>query len=110
MTATVLVALGSFLPWVHTALGNVPGYAGAGLWTFYFSMLGFAGMLLPWLRAAGVQAAVMGAVAVALPAWQLIRLASLVGFDGWLPGFGLLMTLGGGALAFVAAYRLLRSA
>ena len=110
LTATVLVAVGSFLPWVHTALGNVPGYAGGGLWTFYFSMLGFAAMLVTRLRLAAVQAVVMGLVAVALPTWQLVRLASMVGFSGWLPGFGLLMVLGGGVLALIAARRLIAAA
>ncbi|QWC86690.1 hypothetical protein KLP28_08520 [Nocardioidaceae bacterium] len=110
MLATVLVALGSFLPWIHTAVGNVPGYAGAGLWTFYVSMLGFAGMFIPWLRVAAGQAAVMGAVALALTTWQLVRLTTLVGFSGWLPGFGLLMVLGGGVAALLAAVRLARSA
>lgn len=110
MTGTVLIALGSFMPWVHTAVGNVPGYAGAGLWTFYFSMLGFAAMLLPYLRVAAAQALIMGAIAVALPMWQLVRLSSMVGFAGWLPGFGLLMTAAGGAVCLVAARRLLASA
>lgn len=106
LLATAAVILGSFLPWVSTALGNVPGYRGAGLWTFYAAMLGLTGAFVPWRRVALVQGAVLAAVAVALPAWQVVHLLQLVGTSGWLPGLGLVLVLGGGAAAGLATWRL----
>jgi hypothetical protein len=106
--AVVLVILGSFLPWVYTALGSLSGVRGAGLWTFYVSMLGLGAMLLPFRRFGAIQAAIMAGVAVALPVWQVVHVVSLVGFNGWMPGPGLVMVFGGGVLAGVAAWQLLR--
>lgn len=106
LVATLLVGLGSFLPWVSTALGNVPGYRGGGLWTFYAAMLGFTGALVPWARVAAVQAAILATAAVALPVWQVVRLLGLVGTGGWLPGVGLVLVFAGGITAAVAAWRL----
>ena len=106
--AVVMVLIGSFLPWVDTAVGAVSGSQGAGLWTFYAAMLGLAGALVPGRVLGGVQAAVFSVVAVALPVWQVVHLLRLVGFEGWMPGPGLVLVLGGGVLAGVAAFRLLR--
>lgn len=106
LAATVLVVLGSFLPWVSTAVGNVPGYRGGGLWTFYTAMLGFTGAFLPWVRVAAVQAGLLALVALALPAWQVVHVLRLVGTGGWLPGTGLVMVVLGGILAAVAARKL----
>ncbi|MEZ5096312.1 MAG: hypothetical protein R2731_09415 [Nocardioides sp.] len=105
--ASVMVALGSFLPWIYTHLGTISGTRGAGLWTFYASMLGFAGVFLPLRRVAAVQALVMAAVGVVLPLWQVVHLVDLVGFAGWLPGPGLVMVFGGGVYAATAGRRLL---
>ncbi len=105
--ASMMVIFGSFMPWVSTSLGSISGLRGPGLWTFYFSMLGIAGVLIPWRRVAGVQALVFAGVAVALPIWQVGRLYRLVGFDGWMPGPGIVLVFGGGVLAAVAARRLL---
>lgn len=106
--AVAIVMLGSFLPWISTALANVSGARGPGLWTFYVAMLGLAGALLPGRlhRVAGSHAALMAGVCVALPVWQLAHVVDLVGFGGWMPGPGLVLVLGGGVLSGVAAYRL----
>ncbi len=106
LIATLVVVLGSFMPWVDTAVGNVPGYRGGGLWTFYAAMLGFTGALVPWLRVAVVQAGVLALVAVALPLWQVVHLLTLVGTGGWLPGIALVLVLAGGVTAGVATWRL----
>ncbi len=106
LIATLVVVLGSFMPWVSTAVGNVPGYRGGGLWTFYAAMLGFTGALVPWPRVAVVQAGVLALVAVVLPLWQVVHLLTLVGTGGWVPGIGLMLVFGGGVTAGVAAWRL----
>jgi len=101
-----MVAFGSFLPWIDTALGSVSGVRGAGLWTFYAAMLGLAGALVPSRVFALVQGAVLALVAIALPGWQVVHLLSLVGTEGWLPGPGLVIVFGGGVLAAVAVRRM----
>lgn len=103
-----MVLFGSFLPWIDTAVGSVSGVRGAGLWTFYAGMLGLAGALIPMRRVAAVQAAIFALVALLVPAWQVVHLLSLVGTEGWVPGPGLVMVLGGGVLAATAATRLFR--
>jgi hypothetical protein len=108
--ATVMVLFGAFMPWVSTSVGSVSGMHGAGVWTFYAAMLGLAGALIPWLRLAAAQAAVLAAAAVALPAWQVLHLLGRVGTQGWLPGPGLVLTFGGGVLAASAATALLQAA
>lgn len=101
-----MVALGSFLPWIDTALGAISGARGAGLWTFYAAMLGLAGALVPMRTLALVQGAVLALVALALPLWQAGHLLSLVGTAGWVPGPGLVLVFGGGVLAAVAVRRM----
>ncbi|WP_435746084.1 hypothetical protein [Nocardioides sp. SYSU DS0663] len=107
--AVAMVLLGSFLPWVDTAVGSVSGARGAGLWTSYAAMLGLAGALVPLRRLAAVQAAVFAAVALLVPAWQVVHLLGLVGTEGWVPGPGLVLVLGGGVLAATAAAQLFRA-
>ncbi|MGY2076188.1 hypothetical protein [Blastococcus sp. SYSU DS0828] len=107
--AALLVLFGAFLPWIATAAGNVAGVRGAGLWTMYAAALGIAGAILRSPTLAAVHAAVLAVVATALPLWQVLRLAGLVGFAGWAPGPGLVMTLGGGVLAGTAAVSLFRA-
>jgi hypothetical protein len=106
--AVAMVAFGSFLPWIDTAVGSVSGARGAGLWTFYAAMLGLAGALVPMRRVAAVQAAVFAVVAVAVPVWQVVHLLTLVGMNGWVPGPGLVLVLGGGVLGASAAAQLFR--
>jgi len=110
VAASALVIVGSFLPWIQTAAGNISGARGAGVWTFYAAMLGLAGAIIPLRRVGAVQAAIMAAAAIALPVWQVVHLLSLVGMAGWLPGPGLVLVLGGGVLAAVAARQLYRAA
>ena len=98
-----LVLLGAWLPWIYTGLGSVAGVRGAGLWTMYAAVLGIAGAIIRKPRLAAVHAAALAVGAVALPAWQVVHLRSLVGFAGWMPGPGLVLTLGGGVLAATAA-------
>ncbi|GAB3026127.1 hypothetical protein GCM10011376_12510 [Nocardioides flavus (ex Wang et al. 2016)] len=103
-----MVAFGSFLPWIDTAVGSVSGARGAGLWTFYAAMLGLAGAIVPLRRVAAVQAAVFAGVALVVPLWQVVHLLTLVGTDGWVPGPGLVLVLGGGVLAAAATAQLFR--
>lgn len=106
--AVAMIIVGSFLPWVDTAVGAVSGTRGAGLWTFYAAMLGLAGALVPWRRAAVVQGVVLAAAATLLPVWQVVHALRLVGTEGWAPGPGLVVTFGGGVVAAVAVRALLR--
>jgi hypothetical protein len=106
--AVAMVAFGSFLPWVDTAIGSVSGARGAGLWTFYAAMLGLAAALFPVRRVAAVQAAIFAAAALLLPTWQVVHMLNLVGTSGWMPGPGLVLVLGGGVLAATAAVQLFR--
>lgn len=101
-----MVLVGAFLPWVYSGAGNVLGIHGAGLWTLYASFLGIAGAIVRSPRVVAVHAAILAVVAVALPLWQVAHLLSLVGLEGWMPGAGLVLTLGGGVVAAVAAMRL----
>jgi hypothetical protein len=106
--AVVMVVLGSFMPWVATAVGSVSGARGAGLWTFYAAMLGLAAVLVPVRSLRIVQGAVFAVVAIALPVWQLVHLYTLIGFGGWRPGPGLVLVLFGGILAAVAVRQMIR--
>jgi hypothetical protein len=102
-----MVLLGAWLPWIYTGIGSVVGVRGAGLWTMYAAVLGLAGAALGRRpRLAAAHAAVLALVAVGLAGWQLVHLVSLVGFAGWMPGPGLVLTLGGGVLAATAAWSL----
>jgi len=104
-----MILLGAFLPWVSTAAGNVVGVRGAGLWTMYAAVLGVAGAIIRSHGLAAVHAGLLAVVATVLPLWQVVHLVSMVGFAGWLPGAGLVLTFGGGVLAGFAAVSLLRS-
>lgn len=107
--AALMVLIGAFLPWVATGAGNIAGVRGAGIWTMYAAMIGVAGAIIKRRRIAAAHAALLAIPALALPVWQLVHLASLVGFAGWMPGPGLVLTIGGGALALSVALRTLRS-
>jgi hypothetical protein len=104
--AVAMVAIGSFMPWLDTAVGSVSGVRGAGLWTFYAAMLGLAGALVPLRTLALAQGAVLSIVAVVLPVWQVVHVLNLVGTGGWTPGPGLVLVFGGGVLAGVATRRM----
>lgn len=101
-----LLAVGAFLPWLYTSFGQVSGFRGPGIWTFYAALLALAGGIVPLPRLAAVQGIICGLVGVALPVWQVIHVLTLVGTDGWYPGPGLVLSFGGGVLSLVAARRL----
>lgn len=107
--AAVMVLVGAFLPWIASGAGNIAGVRGAGLWTMYAAVLGVAGALLRSPRLAAAHAALLSVLAVGLAGWQVVHLLVLVGLDGWMPGPGLVLTIGGGVLAGFAAVSLLRS-
>ena len=109
LVAALLILVGAFLPWLATGAGNVAGVRGAGLWTMYAAVLGLAGAAVRSHLLAALHAAVLAVVAIALPLWQVVHLVSLVGFAGWVPGPGLVMTVGGGVLAASAALTLFRA-
>lgn len=98
-----MVLIGAWMPWIYTGIGSVAGVRGAGLWTMYAAVLGLAGALIRRPRLAAVHGGVLAVVAVGLALWQVVHLLSLVGFEGWMPGPGLVLTLGGGVLAATAA-------
>lgn len=108
IAAVVLVMLGSFLPWLYAVGQAQSGALGPGLWSFYGAMLGIAAILLPWRRVGAGHAAVMAAICLGLPAWQLVHVIGLVGFSGWMPGPGLVMVAFGGIIAAQCALRLFR--
>ena len=98
-----MVLIGAWMPWLYTGLGTVVGIRGAGLWTMYAAVLGIAGVIIRRPRWVAVHAAVLAVVATGLATWQVVHLLSLVGFAGWTPGPGLVLTFGGGVLAATVA-------
>ncbi len=107
--AALMVLIGAFLPWVSTGAGNVIGVRGAGLWTMYAAVLGVAGAIIRHYGLAALHAGLLAVLATALPLWQVVHLLSKVGFSGWMPGAGLVLTVGGGVLAGFAAVGLARA-
>lgn len=104
--ASALIIVGAFTPWVMTGLGTFGGMRGAGSWTVFAGAVGLGASLMRRRSLVLVHAVAIAAIAIALPVWQLARLISLVGFSGWLPGIGLILTLGGGIAVARAAYEL----
>jgi hypothetical protein len=106
--ASLMILVGAFLPWISTGAGNVIGVRGAGLWTMYAAFLGLGGAFIRHRRVASAHAGILAVVATVLPVWQLLHMLSRVGFAGWMPGAGLVLTLGGGVLAGFSAVALWR--
>lgn len=106
LAASVLILVGAFLPWLYTPLGTITGMRGPGLWTATVGMLALAGAIVPVRILAILQALAAAAICIALPLWQFFHIFSRVGMSGWAPGPGLVLTLGGGILAAVAAWQL----
>ena len=106
--ASLMIAVGSFLPWISTAFGNIAGTTGqgAGYWTFIAAMLGVSGALMPWRKVAIVHAGIVAVAATMLPVWQVLHLVGLVGFTGWMPGIGLVLVFFGGLFVGRAAWTL----
>jgi hypothetical protein len=101
--ASVLIAVGAFLPWLMTGVGTFTGMRGAGSWTVFAGVIGIGVSLVRNRRVVLVHAVGIAAIAIALPSWQLLHTIGLVGFGGWLPGIGLIMTLGAGIFIAGAA-------
>lgn len=104
--ASVLITVGAFLPWVMTGVGNFTGMRGAGSWTVFAGVLGLGASMMRSRRLVLLHAVGIAGIAIVLPAWQLVHMLSLVGVRGWLPGIGLLMTLGAGIVIARAAMEL----
>lgn len=82
--------------------------AGAGVYTFYASVWGIAGSLVPWRRVALVHAVAVTAMAVLLPAWQITSLVARGLGGGWYPGTGIMLAIASGSLAARATWQLAR--
>lgn len=106
--ASLVVLVGSALPWIDTAAGNFLGVQGAGLWTLSAGGIGLAGSMLPWHRLVIAHAAVLAVVATSLSVAQVMRLVDVCSAGGCVPGVGLALTLFGGALASSALFALIR--
>jgi hypothetical protein len=101
--ASVLITVGAFLPWLMTGVGTFTGMRGAGSWTVFAGVIGIGVSLVRSRRVVLVHAVGIAAIAILLPGWQLVHTITLVGFRGWLPGIGLIMTLGAGIVIAHAA-------
>ena len=102
--ASVLILVGAFLPWLMTGVGMFTGMRGAGTWTVFAGAVGVGASLMRSRRLVLAHAIGIAVVAIALPIWQVVHVLGLVGFGGWLPGIGLIMTFAGGiAVARAAA-------
>lgn len=106
--AAGLLVVGAFMPWLMTGVGMISGLVGAGVWTFYASMLALAGGLVPHRGLAAAQGVVVGVVVVGIGVWQLVHTVQLLGTSGWSPGPGLVLTIGGGGLALAGGLQLLQ--
>lgn len=105
--ATMALFLGAFLPWLYTGVGAIRAFNGPGIFLFYGAFVALAAALVPWRRVAAVQGLAVAAVALVLPLWQILHVWRLVGFEGWMPGPGLVLSLAGAGLCFIGARELL---
>jgi hypothetical protein len=107
----LIVVVGSLLPWVTTPLGSLSGTGGPGLWTLSAGFLAVAGALLPFRKVAIAHCLAPGLAVSAIVVWQLARLGQLsAAADAWgqlMPGMGLVMAAGGGAILLRTGFRLL---
>ncbi len=101
--ASALITVGAFLPWLMTGFGTFGGMRGAGTWTVFAGVIGIGAGLMRSRRLVFVHAIGIAAIAIALPTWQLLHTVRMVGFQGWFPGIGLVMTLGAGVIIANAA-------
>ncbi len=104
--ASILITVGAFLPWLMTSLGTFGGMRGAGSWTVFAGVIGIGASLMRSRRLVLLHAVGIASIAIALPLWQVVHLVGLVGWRGWLPGIGLIMTFGGGVAIARAALEL----
>lgn len=106
LVSSLAVAVGSFMPWIVVGGLGVSGWRGGGVWTFYAATVGIGGALVRRRGLAAASALAAGLVAVGVGGWQVLHLASRVGFDGWSPGLGLMAVILGGVIALRSAWRL----
>lgn len=97
--AGLAILVGSFLPWVESAVGTFTGMAGPGVWTLYAGVLALAGGVLRRPRLAAANAALAGMLAVGLPLWQGLRLFEVCGGGACAPASGLVLVLAAGLVA-----------
>jgi hypothetical protein len=102
--ASLLTIGAALLPWVATSFGSFWGLDGPGRWTLYAGFLGLAGAIVRHPRVVASHAAILALVALALPVWQLWRLATMCPPGGCLPSAGLLLTGLAGAMAARASW------
>ena len=114
--ASIALFLGAFLPWMYTPLGTVSaiGVMGdlmlggqPGAWVLYASFAALAAGVAPWRMFSVVNGFLVAALAVGLPAYHLRRMWSVVGFSGWTPGPGVVLSVAGGVLCAIGARELL---
>lgn len=100
--------IGSFLPWLDTAVGSPSGLNLGGLITFSAATLALPGVL--WRRPSviAIHAGLLAVAALAVPLWRLgWALRTLPGLGtAWLPGTGMLLVLISGVTATVALVQL----
>ncbi|RPF22391.1 hypothetical protein EDD34_3050 [Myceligenerans xiligouense] len=112
IVGALCVLIGSMLPWVRTAAGNLPGYGGAGVLTAALGMLLFSGAVIPHRVSAIAHCVVVGVPVAAIVAWQSVKLGQTVAStDAWWQvwaGEGLVLAGAGAVVVLVTAWRLYR--
>lgn len=108
LVASLAAIVAAFLPWLLTPVGDLGGFSGPGGVTFYIGFVGIAGSIRRRRRVVLWHAVVVAVVFAALPAWQVVRAGSVLGWRGWFPGIGLLLTFVAGLTAAYAALQLRR--
>ncbi|MBO0607866.1 hypothetical protein [Myceligenerans salitolerans] len=113
IVGALCVLVGSLLPWVRTAAGNLPGYGGPGLWTGTLALALFAGAVIPYRVSAVAHCAVVGLPVAFIAAWQSVELGRTVAAtDAWWhvwAGEGLVLTGAGAVVVLATAWRLYRN-
>lgn len=107
LIATIALLLAAVLPWLYTGIGAIRAFNGPGIIIFYAAFVALASGLIPWRRVAAVQGLLVAAVAIILPVWQLVHIWRLVGFEGWTPGPGIVLSFAGAGLCLIGARELL---
>lgn len=111
LVASLLVLIGAVAPWVDTIAGTVLGVAGGGVQTLAAGGIGLAGAFFRRRGVVIAHALVLAAVPLVIGGWQSARLVSIgCDFRSCAPGFGLVLTLAGGAVAAAATWQLIRGA